>query len=201
VVWARTFTAFGWQSRAQYRCSAVDLDGLSSGSLLKKYIDGNRKNIHTRFNRESHPYRETQAPERDGKGYDRLDRSIKKNALIFFAISDASVSLDEGHDFALSGCVMLDIFGSGAEVCVSRQHLDISQAAADLADPSRCTGHERPPAAMRGAADHPEPGIQPMKPYSDRRRRQAVVALTVDDRPIWMCPDASLSMESHERSL
>ena len=96
---------------------------------------------------------------------------------------------------------MLDISGSGAEACVSSQHLDIPQAAADLADSPRCTGHERPPAAMRGAADHPEPGIKAMEPHSHRARRQTPVPLAVDDRSIWMCPDASLSMESHERCL
>jgi hypothetical protein len=96
---------------------------------------------------------------------------------------------------------MLDIFGSGAEACVSSQHLDIPQAAADLADPPRRTRDERPPAAMAGTADHPEPGIQPVKPYRDRRRRQAVVALTVDHRPIWTCLDASLFMEGYERRL
>src|SRR5712672_4748910 len=96
---------------------------------------------------------------------------------------DLDLSLDERNYLPLSIGVMLDISGSGAEACVSSQHLDIAQATTDLADPSRCTGHERPPAAMARTADHPEPGIQPMKPYSDRRRRQAVVALTVDDRP------------------
>src|SRR5438132_4456822 len=94
---------------------------------------------------------------------------------------------------------MLDISGSGAEARVSSQHLDIAQAAADLADPPRCTGHERPPAAMRRAADHPESGIKAVKPHSDRARRQTPVPLAVDDRPIWMCLDASLFMEGHER--
>jgi hypothetical protein len=96
---------------------------------------------------------------------------------------------------------MLDVFGSGAEACVSRQHLDIPQAAANLADPPRCTRDERPPAAMARTADHPEPGVQPVKPYSDRRRRQTVVALAVDDRPIWTRPDTSLFMEGYERRL
>jgi hypothetical protein len=96
---------------------------------------------------------------------------------------------------------MLDVFGSGAEACVSSQHLDIPQAAANLADPPRCTRDERPPAAMARTADHPEPGIQPVKPYSDRARRQTPVPLAVDDRPIWMCPAVSLFMESHERCL
>src|ERR1700738_4630104 len=111
--------------------------------------------------------------------------------LWFFHDFDASVSLNEGNDFALSVGVMLDIFGSGAEACVSSQHLNISQAAANLADPPRCTRDERPPPAMARAADPPEPGIQPMKPYSDRPRPQTVVALAVDDRPIWTCLDAS----------
>jgi hypothetical protein len=79
--------------------------------------------------------------------------------------------------------------------------LDISQAAANLTDPSRCTRDERPPAAMARTADHPEPGVQSVKPYSDRRRRQTVVALAVDHRPIWTCPDASLFMEGYERRL
>src|SRR6267154_403473 len=96
---------------------------------------------------------------------------------------------------------MLDIFGSGAEACVSGQHLDIPQAAANLADPPRCTRDERPPAAMARAADHPKPAIEAMKPHSDRARRQTPVPLAVDDRPIWMCPDAPLFMESPERCL
>jgi hypothetical protein len=81
----------------------------------------------------------------------RLDRSVKR------MLYDAPVSLNESNDFALSVGVMFDVFGSGAEACVSSQHLDIPQAAANLADPPRCTRDERPPAAMRGAADHPEP--------------------------------------------
>ena len=84
---------------------------------------------------------------------------------------DLDLSLDERNHLPLSIGVMLDISGSGAEACVSSQHLDIPQAAADLADPSRCTGHERPPAAMARAADHPEPGIEAMEPHSDRARR------------------------------
>ena len=96
---------------------------------------------------------------------------------------------------------MLDVLGSGAQARVSSQHLDIPQTTADFADPSRCTGHERPPAAMRGAADHPEPGIKAMKPHGDRARRQTVVALAVDDRPIWMCLEPSLFMEGHQRGL
>src|SRR6202043_3481549 len=94
-------------------------------------------------------------------------------------------SLDERNYLPLSVGVMLYISRSGAEACVSSQHLDIPQAAANLADPPRCTGHERPPAAMARTSDHPEPSVQAVKPYSDRRRRQALVALTVDGRPIW----------------
>ena len=124
-----------------------------------------------------------------------------KECFDFFCDFDASVSLNEGHDFALSVSVMPDISGCRAEACVSSQHLDIPQATANFADPSRCTGHERPPAALRGAADHPEPGIKAMEPHSDRARRQTPIAFAVDDRPIWMCPDASVSMESHERCL
>ena len=96
---------------------------------------------------------------------------------------------------------MLDISGSGAEACVSSQHLDIPQAAANLADPPRCTRDERPPAAMAGTADHPEPGVQPVKPYCDCRRRQTVVALAVDDWPIWTRLDPSLFMKGHESGL
>ena len=45
---------------------------------------------------------------------------------------DLDLSLDERNHLPLSIGVMLDISGSGAEACVSSQHLDIPQAAADL---------------------------------------------------------------------
>src|SRR5260370_2481034 len=125
----------------------------------------------------------------------------QKECFYFAADFDTSVSLNEGDHLPLSIGVMLDISGSGVEACVSSQHLDIPQAAANFADPPRCTGHERPPAAMRGAADHPESGVKAMKPHSDRARRQTPVPLAVDDRPIWMCLDAPVFMESHERRL
>jgi hypothetical protein len=129
----------------------------------------------------------------------RLNRSIKE--CFDLLRSDAPVSLNESNDFALSVGVMLYIYGSGAEACVSSQHLDITQAAANLADPPRCARDERPPSAMARAARHSEPGIQPVKPYSDRCRRQTLVALAVDDRPIWTRLDTSLLMECHERGL
>jgi hypothetical protein len=43
---------------------------------------------------------------------------------------------------------MLDIFGSGADACVSSQHLDIAQTAANLAD-SRPSGSGGCPAKRR----------------------------------------------------
>ena len=132
----------------------------------------------------------------------RMDWIVPSKRMLSFSCDfDTRISLNEGNDFALSVGIMLDVFGSGAEARVSSQHLDIPQAAPNLADPPRCTRDERPPAAMARTADHPEPRVQPVKPYSDRRRRQTVVALAVDDRPIWTCLDASLFMESDERGL
>jgi hypothetical protein len=138
---------------------------------------------------------------KDGKATLRLANDPVKECFDFFRDFEASVSLNEGDYLPLSIGVMLDISGSGAEACVSSQHLDIPQAAANLADPPRCTRDERPPAAMARTADHPEPGIQPVKPHSDRACRQTSVPLAMDDRPIWMCPAVSLFMESHERCL
>ena len=60
--------AFGWWSLGLNIGTLLSISiGFVPGKRTEKYIDGNPKNIHTRFNRESHPYRETQAPEKDGK--------------------------------------------------------------------------------------------------------------------------------------
>src|ERR1700745_3287327 len=96
---------------------------------------------------------------------------------------------------------MLDVFGSGAETGVYSPHLDIPPPAPNLADPPRCTRDERPPAAMARTADHPERGVQPGKPYSDRCRRQTVLPLPMDDRPSGTCIHPSLFMEGDERCL
>ncbi len=163
--------AFGWWT---FGLNIDTLLLISTGLVLRSVvknicIDGNPKNICRRFNRESHPCRKTRAPERDGKA--TIDWIVSsKECFDYFGYFDAPVGLNESNHFALSLGVMLDVFGSGAEACVSSQHLDIPQATANFADPSRCTGHERPPAAMRGAADHPEPGIKAMKPHGDRAR-------------------------------
>ena len=81
--------AFGWS-----------IVGLNIGTLLSIWIDlvlrrvvkniciyGNPDNIHRRSNRESHPIARNGSPERDGNTTLRLVRSIKRNALIFLAIS------------------------------------------------------------------------------------------------------------------
>ena len=96
---------------------------------------------------------------------------------------------------------MLDISRGGAEIGMTGQNLDIAEGAARLADlPGRSRDEGSPP-AMRGAADHPEPGVQPVKPYSDRPGRQTAVPLAVDDRAVWTSLVASLFMESYERCL
>ena len=108
--------AFGWQSRAQYWHSAVDLVWLSSEKRSEKNIDGNPKNIHGRFNRESHPCRKTRAPERDGKA--TID-CIVPSKECFDLAADFDPSLDERNYLPLSVGVMFDISGCGAEACVS----------------------------------------------------------------------------------
>src|SRR5712672_2644664 len=95
--------------------------GLVLGSVAKN-IDGNPKNICRRFNRESHPCRKTRAPERDGKA--TID-CIVPSKECFDLAADFDPSLDERNYLPLSVGVMLDISGSGAEACVSSQHLDI----------------------------------------------------------------------------
>jgi hypothetical protein len=52
-------------------------------SAGKNYINGNPDNIHRRFNGESQPRRDTRAPGKDGKATLVVDRSVKKNDLIF----------------------------------------------------------------------------------------------------------------------
>jgi hypothetical protein len=50
------FTAFGWLTLRLNIGALLSISiGLVLGSVLKKSIDGNPKNIHKRFNRESHP--------------------------------------------------------------------------------------------------------------------------------------------------
>ena len=80
--------AFGWWSLGLNIGTLLSISiGLVLGSALKNCIDGNPKNIHRRFNSESHP-----PVERHGlpKGMVRL-RSTgsfhQKNALIISAIS------------------------------------------------------------------------------------------------------------------
>ena len=85
-------------------------------------MDGNPKNIHSRFNRESHLCRETRAPERDGKA--TIDWIVPSKRMLYFA-TDFVAGLDERNYLPLSVGVMLDISGSSAEACVSSQHLDI----------------------------------------------------------------------------
>jgi hypothetical protein len=48
-----------------------------------------------------------------------------KECFDFVRVFDASISLNKGHDFALSVGIMLDISGSGAEARVPGQHLHI----------------------------------------------------------------------------
>ena len=68
------------------------------------------------------PRRETRAPERDGKA--TIDWIVPSKRMLYFA-ADFSPGLDERNYLPLSVGVMLNISGSGAEACVSSQHLDI----------------------------------------------------------------------------
>jgi hypothetical protein len=126
---------------AQYRHSAVDLDWLSSGKRTENCIDGNPDNIHIRFNTEGH-----RVESRGTKGMVRLRSdltgSFRQKECFDFRRFYAPISLNESNDFALSVGIMLDIFGSGAEVGMTGQHLDIAQRSTSFADlPSR-TGDE-----------------------------------------------------------
>ena len=81
--------AFGWQSRAQHRHSAVDLDRLSSGKGGEKISMGTRKTSIDDLKGKATPSRDT-APERDGKA--TIDWIVpSKRMLCFFCDFYASV--------------------------------------------------------------------------------------------------------------
>jgi hypothetical protein len=117
--------AFGWSPLGlQYPHSAVDLDWFGSEKRSEKNAStGTRITSIDDLIEKATPWRAT-GSQRDGKA--TIDWIVpSKECFDCFCDFDAPVGLNESNHFALSLSVMLDVFGSGAEACVSSQHLDI----------------------------------------------------------------------------
>jgi hypothetical protein len=110
------------------------------------------------------------------------------------------VSLNEGNDFPLSFRVMLDIPDGRLKARMSSELLHVAKRSARLTDLPRRPGDKGSSPGMRGAADHPEVSVKPMKPHSDGTGGQTAITLTVDHWPIWTCLLAPRSIESHKGS-
>src|SRR5438309_11783911 len=71
---------------------------------------------------------------------------------------------DQRDEFSLCFVIALDVPSRRSQICVTRELLDISEAATYLTDFPGCTSDEGSASRVRRAADHAEARIHAVKP-------------------------------------